>query len=102
MIRPIKLQTLKNKPSSFLENHKNDMVWIRSDNGLWMEGKSGYTERYDYAGIYTLGDAYEATSHCGPEKRVQYEPVGKEYILMQLEHHARMITKMSKILSQIR
>jgi hypothetical protein len=40
----------------------------------WRPDGCGYTGCVRKAGIYTFEDAYNRTSHCGPEKRVGYSP----------------------------
>jgi hypothetical protein len=54
-----------------------DLVRIYSDEhgAYWRPNGSGYTIRVNAAGIYTLADATARTAHCGPEKRIEFEPV---------------------------
>lgn len=52
-------------------------VYIVSNDGApcyWKPNKSGYSGCIRKAGVYKFEEAYEATNHCGPEKRVGYSP----------------------------
>ena len=52
-------------------------VWIYSaeHNAWWRPNSRGYTSNKEIAGVYDLTDAYSATSHCGPEKKIFFELV---------------------------
>lgn len=50
-------------------------IWSDEHGAYWRPNGSGYTHRASAAGIYTLADATARTSHCGPEKRIEFEPV---------------------------
>lgn len=54
-------------------------VYIFSDEQshqcYWRGGGNGYTNRICSAGVYTGEAAWKATSHCGPEKYIEYEEV---------------------------
>lgn len=52
-------------------------VYIISNDGApcyWKPYFCGYSGCIRKAGIYTFEEAYEATKHCGPEKKVGYSP----------------------------
>ena len=50
-------------------------IWSGEHNAYWRHNASGYTVRASAAGIYTRSDAEAFTNHCGPEKRIELEPV---------------------------
>lgn len=60
-------------------NHSlaDELVWIWSDEhqAYWRPDAAGYTRRASAAGIYTRAEAERLTGHCGPEKRIEIEPV---------------------------
>jgi len=39
---------------------------------FWRPNGGGYTNDLNQAGVYTLADAWNRTSHCGPEKDIRY------------------------------
>lgn len=53
--------------------HKNVLVWSAQWGAYWREMRAGYTSDPRQAGVYSLFEAYEATSHCGPEKQIFFE-----------------------------
>jgi len=60
---------------SILAEHGEKLVRIWSSEHGWYWGPNGggYVG-FDTAGIYTLKDAWSRTSHCGPEKMIEYHP----------------------------
>ena len=56
---------------------REDLVYIWSgEHGCyWRADAAGYTRRIRDAGIYTRDEAGRMTSHCGPEKQIEIEPV---------------------------
>lgn len=59
------------------EMRPDDLVWIWSDehDAYWRPEGAGYTRRAGAAGVFTYREAKSLTSHCGPEKRIEIEPV---------------------------
>lgn len=55
-----------------------DLVTIYSGEhcAYWGENGGGYTSA-QYAGVHTREDAIRRTSHCGPEKRIEFHPVSE-------------------------
>ena len=51
-------------------------IWSGEHHAWWRENRCGYTTHKMEAGIYRFADAYDATAHCGPEKRIQLQRVG--------------------------
>ena len=56
---------------------RGELVRIYSgEHGTYWGAKGeGYTIRANEAGVFTLADAIALTGHCGPEKRIELEPV---------------------------
>jgi hypothetical protein len=54
---------------------KNVRIWSDEHKAWWRPNCQGYTAYATDAGIYTFSDAWDATSHCGPEKKIVYEAV---------------------------
>ena len=59
----------------YLKKHGEKIVriWSRQWGAYWRSNRAGYTMQRDEAGVYTLSDAFDATSHCGPEKQIYYD-----------------------------
>lgn len=55
------------------ESRFNRLVRIVGDGWYWRPNRCGYTDCICQAGIYTLADALNASSHCGTEKHIVYE-----------------------------
>lgn len=72
----IRLETALTHPE-VRERHRDREVRIWSgEHGLyWRPDRAGYTAHHAEAGVYLFQDAYQATAHCGREKRIQFEPV---------------------------
>ncbi len=72
----VKLQRLKTAVGrKWLSTRLDRKVHIFSGEwGMyWCPNSSGYTPSKSEAGVYTLGDAWNTSSHCGPEKGIRYE-----------------------------
>lgn len=72
----ITLERLKEKAGfSWMNNSKRLQrpVRIIGAGWYWRKDRAGYTDCKCSAGIYEFGDAWNASSHCGPEKRIVYE-----------------------------
>ena len=48
------------------------LIWSGEHNAYWRPDSSGYTTFRSKAGRYTFGEAWKATSHAGPEKKIQF------------------------------
>lgn len=46
----------------------------------WRPDRSGYTG-FAESGVYTFADAFDASGHCGPEKRIIYEFLPKDTLI---------------------
>lgn len=47
-------------------------IWSGQRGGYWRPGAKGYTDKIEDAGIYTIEECIGNTSHCGPEKRIEW------------------------------
>lgn len=58
-------------------NWVNKLVYIYSNEhfAFWRANAQGYTNSKEQAGVYTFEEAWAATNHCGPEKRIAYHLV---------------------------
>jgi len=63
------------KIAEYLKKHgeKPVRIWSRQWGAYWRPGCAGYTTRLNEAGTYTLSDAFDSSSHCGPEKQIYYD-----------------------------
>lgn len=52
--------------------HRKCRIYSGEWGAYWRQSKGGYTEK-EYAGVFSFKEAYESTSHCGPEKRIYYD-----------------------------
>jgi len=48
-------------------------IYSREHHAWWRANGSGYAEDIADAGIYTFQDAWGRSSHCGPEKQIEYD-----------------------------
>ena len=70
----LSLERLKTKVGlTWLNSRLDRPVRIIGDGWYWRKNRAGYTDCKCLAGVYTMGDAWNASSHCGPEKRIRYE-----------------------------
>ncbi len=51
------------------------LIWSGEHNAYWCPDAAGYSTRIRDAGRYSLEDAKKRTAHCGPEKRIEIEPI---------------------------
>lgn len=51
------------------------LIWSDEHRAWWRPDRCGYTTIRDRAGVYSFDDAWDATHHCGPEKRIVFEVV---------------------------
>lgn len=56
----------------WLMQGKQVRIWSGEHSAWWRPERAGYTVHIESAGIYDFDDAYAATEHCGPEKRIVY------------------------------
>lgn len=63
--------------TAYLKRYGQRVVRIYSaeHSSYWRPGGAGYTHNVWHSGLFTLAEAWEKTSHCGPEKRIHYELV---------------------------
>lgn len=52
---------------------KDVLIWSSEHHAWWRPDRSGYTTFRSAAGRYSFEDAWEATSGCGPEKKITFE-----------------------------
>ncbi len=55
---------------------KKVFIWSDEHNAYWRPNGCGHTVRISAAGTYDFEDAFRRTSHCGPEKQIEYELAG--------------------------
>lgn len=48
------------------------LIWSGEHEAYWREGCCGYTDQKSQAGVYVFEDAYDATKHCDPSKRIAF------------------------------
>lgn len=53
-------------------------IWSNEWRAYWRHEGCGYTERASDAWVLSLAEAYRVTAHCGPEKRIAFEPTREE------------------------
>lgn len=46
------------------------VIWSGEHHAYWRPGGEGYTTQFSAAGLYTMEDAEQWTSGCGPEKKI--------------------------------
>lgn len=50
-------------------------IWSDEHRAWWRPNRSGYTTIIEAAGVYTFEDAFAASGHCCPMKKIIYEIV---------------------------
>lgn len=51
-------------------------IWSGQWRQWWLPHASGYTNDAARAGVYAFSDAWDRSSHCGPEKKIEYHTLG--------------------------
>lgn len=51
---------------------KRVFIWSAEHVAWWRPERAGYTRHIEAAGVYSFEDAWNATRHCGPEKRIAF------------------------------
>jgi hypothetical protein len=55
------------------DGRKKVRIWSGEHRRYWRPNAAGYTLWGEDAGVYTLNEAWRLTSHCGPEKGINFE-----------------------------
>lgn len=55
------------------------LIYAGDKRWYWKQDRCGYTS-WQYAGVFSRAEAMELTSHCGPEKKVEFHPVPEDHI----------------------
>lgn len=63
----------------FTHGDKKCRIYSKQWEAYWKANASGYTTDINEAGIYTLASALDNSSHCGPEKKIEYRFIDKVY-----------------------
>lgn len=53
-------------------NRRLVSIWSREHLAWWRPDGHGYTTEPTNAWVLPFADAYDATKHCGPEKKIVY------------------------------
>ena len=74
-----RLQDLKRKNGK-LKYRADILVYIysREYEAFWRAGGGNYVKNIDFAGVYTLAEAYSKTSHCSAETEIYFLVKGQE------------------------
>jgi|GEM_PF-1502114 len=56
------------------------LIWSGEHRCWWGPKGSGYTNRLGEAGVYLFDDAWKRSSHCGPEKKIEYHTIPPERV----------------------
>ena len=56
---------------------KQVWIWSGEHHAWWRENRCGYVDEIRGAGVYDFAEAFRATSHCGPEKKIRYIPADR-------------------------
>lgn len=64
---------------SFMSRNKDVYVniWSGEHGAYWRSNRQGYTTHKEFAGIYSIKDAYDACGHCSDEKRIRFDILEK-------------------------
>lgn len=63
----------------FTHGNKKCHIYSKEWHRYWRANGSGYTEDIKEAGVYTLAQALDCSSHCGPEKKIEYRFIAIVY-----------------------
>lgn len=55
-------------------------IWSREHGAYWRYPAAGYTTLVEEAGVYSLGEAWRRTRHCGPEKGVEFVTISEKAV----------------------
>lgn len=66
-------------------NKTNVRIWSAEHGAYWRPGGSGYTGCACRAGLFEFADAYRKTQHCGPEKRIEFEPISPSLVEIEAD-----------------
>jgi alpha-glutamyl/putrescinyl thymine pyrophosphorylase clade 1 len=72
MIKILKAPRLRRLTLRYLQGHAI-LIWSGEHRAWWRPNCQGYTQSIDEAGRYSFADAFEATKHCGPEKKIAFD-----------------------------
>lgn len=51
------------------------LIWSGEHGAWWRPNSAGYTSHREAAGVYEIEEARRITSHCGPEKKIEIQPI---------------------------
>ena len=72
------LEEVKNDPELMaVWQNKSVRIWSNEHQMYWRPGRAGYTSDGLKAGIYKFPDAFTATRHCGPEKKICFRTISQ-------------------------
>lgn len=93
MIRLERLKTMVGKKWVCSRLDKKVYIYSAQWGCFWGADRNGYTKNIAEAGVYTLGDAWNASSHCGPEKGIRYKLAGDLPITQEPRGKAQLMLK---------
>jgi len=57
--------------------HRKVRIWSNEHGAFWRPEAARYTSDENQAWVIDFPTAYDATKHCGPEKKINYCDAGK-------------------------